>query len=253
MKHDAEIQLHREMGNWLSRGRSEFVELSLQRAGLRPKKAMQLLDVGAGSGAMLPVLHHYGAVDVVEMSEQAKRAIKHNFPFVREIIEQGIPELVLRRKYDAIIACDVIEHIENDRAALEWLADHLKPGGLLVVTVPAYQWLFSDHDRANQHYRRYTVASLKTVIPESLQTLQKGYFVCFLLPAAIMSRGLWMIMKRLRAGGPKGSADHKQNSSLPKLVDTVFGKILSIEANIIACGAKLPFGLTAFTILRRDF
>ena len=61
----------------------------------------------------------------------------------------------------------MIEHIQNDKAAVDWIYDHLKDGGLVIATVPAYQWFFSDHDRVLGHFRRYTTSNFEELYTQN--------------------------------------------------------------------------------------
>jgi 2-polyprenyl-3-methyl-5-hydroxy-6-metoxy-1,4-benzoquinol methylase len=91
--------------------------------------------------------------------------------------------LVGERRFDLVLALDVIEHVADDRALLgDVVSRWTTRGGLVLVTVPAFQALFSDHDRALRHYRRYNVAQLQTTLTAAgLQTLDAGYFFASLL------------------------------------------------------------------------
>ena len=90
---------------------------------------------------------------------------------------------------DLIGAFDVIEHIDDDQAALASVASRLKPGGRLVMTVPAHQWMWSAHDVVNHHKRRYSKRALKRLIEGSPLRLEAmGYFNSFLFPLAVAER-----------------------------------------------------------------
>ena len=97
----------------------------------------------------------------------------------------GVPD----GHYDLIGAFDVIEHIDDDRAALASIATKLKPGGKFVMTVPAHQWMWSAHDVVNHHKRRYSKAALKALIDGSpMKLLKVGYFNSLLFPLAVAER-----------------------------------------------------------------
>jgi SAM-dependent methyltransferase len=102
-----------------------------------------------------------------------------------------LPELaeVRDRHYDLVGAFDVIEHIDDDAAALASIATKLKPGGKFVMTVPAHQWMWTAHDVVNHHKRRYSRRSLKALIERSPMKLDKiGYFNSLLFPLAVAER-----------------------------------------------------------------
>jgi SAM-dependent methyltransferase len=96
---------------------------------------------------------------------------------------------VPERHYDLVGAFDVIEHIDDDKAALASIASRLKPGGKLVMTVPAHQWMWSAHDVVNHHKRRYSKSALKQLIAASPLRLDAlGYFNSLLFPVAVAER-----------------------------------------------------------------
>jgi SAM-dependent methyltransferase len=91
--------------------------------------------------------------------------------------------------YDLIGAFDVIEHIDDDTAALAAIATKLKPGGKFIMTVPAHPWMWTAHDVANHHKRRYSKAALRKLVEGSPMRLDKiGYFNSLLFPLAVTQR-----------------------------------------------------------------
>lgn len=128
-------------------------------------KNSSILDFGCGAGSFLKKLNNSGYTDLsgVEVSE-----IKTTSTYDCFVISKTIQ----KRKYDVILLMDVLEHIEDDSAILRKIKSHLKPGGILLLSVPAYQFLWSDHDILNMHYRRYNRNSLEKVIEEAKFKIQ---------------------------------------------------------------------------------
>lgn len=252
MQTEAQRQLHAEASNWLNTGRSLFIKRLLERYLAAPDGALDLLEVGAGAGQNLQSLSSYGSVDALEVSETAQEILRQR-PEIRSLFTHPVPDASLPRRYDALLAADVLEHIEDDRAASQWMVEQLKPGGLLILTVPAYNWLFSGHDVANEHYRRYTVGQLKATLPPDVEVCSSGYFNMTLFPLALAARGVWSLKRGLR--GSATSADgvvKKQSSQVPGLVGQVFGAILALESAGIARLGGLPYGLTAYCVGRKS-
>jgi SAM-dependent methyltransferase len=243
----AQQRLESESENWLNRGRAQLLELLLLRE--RPSRGdrPEILELGAGAGQNTKVLSKFGAVDVVEVSPYFARRLE-GLSAVRRVYQEPIPELVLDRQYDILCAMDVLEHIEDDAGAVDWIFDHLTEGGIFIGTVPAYQWLFSDHDRANQHYRRYTQSRLQKLICRRLKLRRSGYFNAILFPIALAGRAAWQAKRKI---SPKTTTEGKQSSDLPAAVDSLFGKILSWEAKRISRGATPLFGLSVFCVAER--
>lgn len=247
MEISAQERLESEAQNWLNRGRAHLLAQLLQRYAAKGYGEAQCLELGAGAGQNLGVLARFGPVDAVEVSPFFADRLE-KLPLTRDVYRQPIPELSLERSYDIICAMDVLEHIEDDGLAVDWIYDHLNQGGLFIGTVPAYQWLFSDHDRANQHFRRYTCSRLERLVGRRLEIQQAGYFNTVLFPIAVSGRALWQAKRAILGHGSKKK---KQPSDLPGVVDLVFGRVLVWEAERIAKGATHRFGLSAFCTARR--
>ena len=151
-----------------------------------------------------------------------------------------LPELaeVAERHYDLIGAFDVIEHIDDDHAALASIAARLKPGGKLVVTVPAHQWMWSAHDVVNHHKRRYSKRALRRLIEGSpLQLERIGYFNSLLFPVAVGER----MLSKLRG---KEDADLKLP---PAPLNSALEAAFAAERHLIG-RVPLPPGLSLFAV-----
>ncbi|WP_081426210.1 class I SAM-dependent methyltransferase [Sorangium cellulosum] len=244
METTAYQQYSEESGDWLRKGRARLLA-HLVREFAPARRPLELLEVGAGVGQNLSVLAEFGAVDANEVSPLGQEAIARTGA-ARTLYSASLP-FELDQRYDVICALDVIEHIEDDRASLRWIHDHLSPGGIFVATVPAYPWLFSDHDRALQHFRRYTAGSFRAALPADFQVEACAYFNQLLFPAAVGSRAVWSAARRLRPG--KGSM--KQPSPKSGLASTALEAVLGAEVDLIARGYRPRFGLSVFCVARR--
>jgi SAM-dependent methyltransferase len=141
-----------------------------------------ILEIGCGSGGNLQMLQAHGNVSAVELDEPSRR--KANNREICLVQKGGLPDdIPFDTQFDVICALDVLEHIDNDLLALQSINNHLKENGTLLVTVPAYNFLWSQHDDANQHYRRYTKTQLITIASNSsLQIKYSTYFNTLLFP-----------------------------------------------------------------------
>jgi len=150
-----------------------------------------------------------------------------------------LPELAgVDDGYDLIAALDVIEHIDDDGAALAAIATKLKPGGKFVMAVPAHRWMWSAHDVVNHHQRRYSKAGLKRLIEGSPLKLEKiGYFNSLLFPLAVAQR----LASKARG---KDDAEVKLPSApLNKALEKVFGAERHLVGRL-----PLPPGLSLFAV-----
>lgn len=246
METPAYQQYRDEASSWLKQGRIRLIE-SLLRRHLPPGQAYAVLDVGAGVGQNIAVLSQFGVVDALERSPIGLAELSKN-PHVREVFATELPA-PLSRRYDVIGAFDVVEHLEHEDAAIDWVADHLQPGGLFLATVPAYNWMFSSHDVALEHHRRYTRRSFDRLLSRRLRVLQSGYFVSGLFPLAVLSRLPSVLRYRL---GKARDAESKQSGSLPGSISAAFAGVLASEAWLIGKGMNLPFGLSVYSIAARS-
>jgi SAM-dependent methyltransferase len=118
--------------------------------------------------------------------------------------------------FDCVIATDVLEHIADDRAALRKLISLIRPSGLLVITVPAGQWLFGYHDEQLGHYRRYSRPSLRALVETACAVEDVRYFGAFLIPVC-----LWYSRVRRRPYPVAESGDTSARPLLAPLLHAV--------------------------------
>ncbi len=225
-----------ESTSWLHKGRMELIKQIMQRH--VSGKTVDILEIGAGIGQNIPVLSQWGNVDALEINEKGIESLK-GIDSIRNLITVPIPEK-LDRKYDVIGAFDVIEHIENDKEAVDWLFEHLNDDGIVIATAPAYQWLFGDHDRVLMHYRRYSLSRFTFLFKDDFTVVKKSYFNMFLFPLAVTARSLLFVKSLFK----KKKVIEKQKVPKSSLLSFVFYRILKIESKLIKYGVKLPFGLT---------
>ena len=223
--------------HWWYRARREVIAALIDRYA-KPGGDAAVLEVGCGTGHNLPMLARFGRVDAVEIDEAARAVAEKRLG--REVHGAPLPELkgVRAAKYDLIGAFDVIEHVPDDRAAVAALAKRLKPGGRLVVTVPAHQWMWSAHDVVNHHQRRYAKAQLKALIEGSPLKLEKiGYFNSLLFLLAVAAR----------FAGKNAGKDSSDDTLPPKPVNWAFEKIFGLERHLVG-RLPLPPGLSLFAV-----
>lgn len=247
MEKEAREQLYNEETNWLNRSRTQLMDALLKKAGVAHKQGT-FLDIGAGSGHAIEVLSKYGEVDAIEVAPEAWPLIQKK-P-VRNLYKTPVPNDEVKGPYNAIIGLEVLEHIEDDKAAMLWLAERLETGGHLILSVPAYQWLFGAHDVANHHYRRYTRKRLLEVLPDDLDLIQSGYFMTSLFPAAAAARLAYNMKHNVKkTSGGQDTPPPKQKSSLPALVEALFSAMMRLEAFLVRKGFTAPFGMTVYLLV----
>jgi SAM-dependent methyltransferase len=166
--------------HWWFVGRRQIVEKIIRQLNL-PQNA-NILEVGCGTGGNLSMLARHGQISAMELDEIASKIA--NQREITQVRVGSLPDdIPFNNKYDLILLLDVLEHIDDDLSALSALHSRLKPGGCLLITVPAYQFLWSQHDEINHHKRRYVLKHLqKLVIKAGYTTHQASYFNTLLFP-----------------------------------------------------------------------
>lgn len=242
MDRDYELQTHRaEDRHWWYRGRRTVLERVI--AGLPLPARPRILDAGCGSGRNMVDLSRHGPVTGVELSETSVEIARGRG--VGEVLAGSVLEMPFDAdSFDLAVSLDVIEHLEDDLAALRELRRTVAPGGLLLVTVPAYPWLWSAHDEINHHYRRYTRRSLQCVAEQAgWQQLRTTYFNSLLLPVAIVLR----VLERWNTKPTESSLDLWIP---PEPLNWALERPLALEAALIARGARIPAGLSLLGVFR---
>ena len=205
---------------------------------VRPRPNSRILEVGCGTGHNFPMLDLFGSVEAIEVDADARRMAERRLG--RPVGSAPLPDLagVPDRHFDMIASFDVIEHIEDDRAALAGIARCLKPGGKFVMTVPAHQWLWSEHDRVNHHHRRYSKSGLKALFAASPLKLEGiGYFNSLLFPVAVATR----------AAGRLTGKDDGDDTLPPAPLNAALEKVFAQEARLIG-RVLLPPGLSLWAV-----
>jgi SAM-dependent methyltransferase len=212
-------------------------------AGLGLPADPRILDAGCGSGRFMVELSKLGLVTGVELSDTSVALARQRE--LGEVVAGSVLEMPFADgSFDLAVSLDVIEHLEDDLAALRELRRTVAPGGALLVTVPAYQWLWSGHDEINHHFRRYTRRSLQRAGEQAgWQQVRTTYFNSLLLPAAIMLR----VLDRFSRKTTESSLDLWVP---PEPLNWLLERPLSLEAALIGRGGRIPAGLSLLAVFR---
>ncbi len=223
--------------HWWYRARRHVLAALIRRLA-RPPTNANILEIGCGTGHNLAMLSGFGKVDALELDEEVRSVAEQRLG--RQVMSAPLPELagVPERHYDLIGAFDVIEHIDDDQAALRSVASRLKPGGKLILTVPAHQWMWSAHDIVNHHKRRYSKRGLRRLIEGSPLRLEAiGYFNSLLFPVAVAER----LSSKIRG---KDEAD----LSVPAApLNAALERVFTAERHLVG-RLPLPPGLSLFAV-----
>lgn len=170
---------------------------------LEPTRVAEILDVGAGSGVFSRIFVERGlaaaatCVDTGYSEDRTEQTKGGPIHFRRSV--EGVPQRL-------VLFMDVLEHIDDDVAFLRSYADRMAPGTTVLITVPAFQWLWSDHDDFLEHRRRYTVGMVQDLVDKvGLRVRKLRYFFGLLFPAFVAVR----LAKRV--GRPSGTVAQKSD------------------------------------------
>ncbi len=209
--------------HWWYRARRDILSDYLTRYGAMPKDA-RILEIGCGTGHNLPMLAQFGEVDAIEIDPAARTIASERLG--KPVGDAPLPALpgVARGAYDLVAVLDVVEHIEDDVAALAAMKSLLKPGGKILIAVPAHQWMWSAHDVVNHHHRRYSKAGLTKAIGAAGLTPRKlTYFNSLLFPLAAAAR----------IAGRLTGRDDSDDSPPAKPLNTLFETIFRLERHAV--------------------
>jgi SAM-dependent methyltransferase len=228
---------------WWFVGRHRMIESLLRaRYSIDPAISAQrcILDIGCGTGAMSKRLERWGRVVSADFSPLAlqfsrRRGLNH-------LVGADAMKLPFAsNSFDALIAMDMLEHLPDDNAALREFARVLKPGGRILATVPAYPHLWSEHDLALMHFRRYIRKEMRERFTAAGLGIEK-------LTHTMMSLyPLLTVQRRLSARKPPHNPPQAAMPMVPAPVNSILTSLLSAE-NAVARRTNLPFGSTILCV-----
>ncbi len=226
---------------WWFVARRWLMSSLLTRWGL-PRDAI-VLDAGSGTGGTYLALRRRWRIIGLDVSLRALELSRNRG--MELLICGDVMALPLRdASVDAAVSCDVLEHLQDDMRALREMLRVVKPGGLLALTVPALPWLWSDHDEALGHLRRYTRRGLTEALQEAgWQVLWLNYTVSLLLPPIALFRVYrqW----RRRSGEPRVDL-----FELPRSVNALLTAICMLDS-WLAVRLPLPPGASLVAVARK--
>jgi ubiquinone/menaquinone biosynthesis C-methylase UbiE len=234
-QHAYREQFELEDTHWWFEGRRAVIRALMAQAGI--DGGLRVLDAGCGTGRNMLEFADLGTVEGVDSSPEA-------IEFCRRRGVLGVHEGQIERlpfddgAFDLILATDVLEHLEDDAAALRELRRVTAPSGRLLATVPAYRWLWSQHDSAHHHFRRYTLRELRRRLEATgWEPVAASYFNSILLPPIAAVR----LLARRR---PPGNGERPDLKLTPERLNRVLTQPMRIEAAMIGRGARLPAGVS---------
>lgn len=203
----------------------------------------RILDAGCGTGGNLPVWAEFGEVTGMELDDYAAAISRARGlgPIYNGSLPDDMP--FSTQSFDLVLLLDVLEHIESDCESLRAINSLLAPQGYVVLTVPAFPFLWSEHDEQHHHKRRYVSSNLEQVIREAgLRLVYLTYFNTWLFPVVAAVR---LAPRR----SPSKQVAHDMQLPGP-LVNRVLQAVFSSERHLVG-RVRLPFGVSMLAIARK--
>jgi SAM-dependent methyltransferase len=225
--------------HWWFLARRRILKTLIERV-VRPPTKARILEVGCGTGHNLPMLKAFGGVEASELDRCARALANKRH---RGVKEARLPDLSMfeRNVYDLVALLDVLEHVPDDLASLRAIHRRLKPGGALLLTVPANPWMWSAHDAAHHHFRRYTKKQLRELfLRAGLEVQLLSHFNSLLFPLVAAARIVGKLV------GKESADDSLPSAPVNAVLNTVFG----LEAGMIG-RVPMPFGVGLVAVVRR--
>jgi len=240
-----EVEIYTQMNqveqhHWWFVARRKIIRKVLESF-LPESNNLKILEIGCGTGGNLALLSEFGEVSAMELDNTARKLA--NKKKTCEVKKGALPNNIpFTEKFDLICLFDVLEHIEDDHAAIASIKERLNEKGEIFITVPAYQFLWSFHDVEHPHKRRYTLKNLKKHLLElDFNAYFSSYFNCILFP----------IIATVRKLLPWKSNNNSSVNIPPKYINIALKKAFSLESEIIP-KYTFPFGVSIIILAKKQ-
>jgi SAM-dependent methyltransferase len=226
--------------HWWFTARHRILDGIIERI-VKPPRDARILELGAGTGHNLAMLSRFGSVEASELDPGARKLASERLG--RPVVEAALPDLSMfsAATYDLIALLDVLEHVPDDRSSLIAIKERLKPGGTLLLTVPINPWMWSAHDVAHHHHRRYRKREIRKLAEDA------GYEIELLSPFnSLLFPPIAAVRLIGKLTGKDDSDDAMPSPAVNKALDLIFG----LERELVG-RLPLPFGVSLVAVLRR--
>jgi len=229
----AHIPLSTDFDNWWYLGRKKILDNLIKNENLQKK--ISILDIGPGVGVNIEVLQNYGDVDILEIDEFFIEIIKNNKGLNVNKIFKNFSDI--KEKYDLVVFLDVLEHVEDFNSFLNNISNILHDDGIGIMSVPAYQSLFSKHDEELHHFRRYNWSMVHEQINKNFYLYKKFGYNYLLLPIRYLQI--------------KFSKKPHSDTTLNRVANTFLKVVINLEIRLLKSGINPKFGLSLFAAFKK--
>tara|TARA_B100001250_G_scaffold169750_1_gene146177 strand:+ start:6683 stop:7396 length:714 start_codon:yes stop_codon:yes gene_type:complete len=226
------IPLNEDFNNWWYFGRRKALSYKINKYSKVEKEKMNILEIGPGTGTNILELQNFGKVDILEIDEYFIELISKNKQLRINNIFNSFKEI--NKTYDLVVILDVLEHVENTKIFLDDIYSILENNGVLIISVPAHESLFSEHDILLKHYKRYSKKTLKDELKDIFFLKEFFWYNFLLFP--------------IRYIQIKFSKNTNSDTSVGSLLNFVLKLIIKIELIFIKFGIKTPAGISLFCV-----
>jgi SAM-dependent methyltransferase len=236
-----------ENSHWWFRWRFDLIAQVV--GSLTHGRDVRILDAGCGTGQMTKLLENYGTAIGLDLAPEAIHYAKQRG--VRNLVQGSITDPPFKAgSFDCVLALDVIEHVDDDAQILARLREIVRPGGHLIVTVPAFNILWSEHDEINHHRRRYRVPQLRRLMEEAGYEVERITYcnTTLYLPVLVMRKGK-SLLRRLRKQ-ERTDEPESDLSFYPRPINELLYRVMQLENRLMRRWG-LPFGVSILAVARR--
>jgi SAM-dependent methyltransferase len=235
-----------ETSHWWWTGRKGIIT-SVLKTRFNGRK-IKILDAGCGTGSNIIFFNQYGKTYGTDISPIATKFCR--IRGIKNVITSDVSKLPYKDRFFDLVSCmDVLEHIENEDKAIREIYRILKPGGLVLLTVPALPFIFSKHDKAQGHFRRYNIKHLRQILTSAGFVEERTtYFNTFLSLPIILIR----LLSKLKLFSHLADFDAKLNYDIYKvhMLNNLFLSIFLLEARILK-KRDFPIGVSILALYKK--
>ena len=234
-----------DSGEWWYQAREELLVRELNKFSSN-KSNLKILDLASACGGNFPTCSKFGRVFGLDISWQSIEICKSKS--IKDLVQADAQRLPFAdNSMDVVVALDVLEHLENDSGSMDEVARVLSKDGMFIFNTPALMQLFSYHDLAFHHFRRYSASELKgKLINANFKVSLITYWSFFMLPVVYLFRKVRGLFCN---SSDQPSSDFQMK--IPLFVDNIFQFFSQIELYLLKQKLYLPIGVSLFGTARK--